>query len=599
MFRVNVRYNYEQLFLSMIIKYRIYIIFIIVMLAGSISSFAQDYLISTSNGDTIAACIGNFYDSGSNIGNYSDNEKYTVTFHAPAGERIIFDFTSLELRNEGGDTLRIFDGMDTLSTVIGTYTGESLSFTVASSDSALTFQFTSDGSLNNSGWEATISCCPIPITSTITGSNTECVNSTGVSYSVINTPGSIYDWVITGGTQINGTNTNNITVDWGSIADAASVKVIEDNGCTLGDTVFLNVTLNDLPVVSFSGLNTEYDLNLDGVQTLTGSPAGGTFSGPGISGNTFDPLAAGLGMHEIDYKYTDGNFCVNSDTLYTEVKNYDFIAGARTLTDLDNWYSGDAVYSTLTATADGSPGSCWNYGNDHTRWFKFQATTEHIAATFLTGGSYGTARRINAALWEADGTTQIGCNRYVYDYDSVVVQSPNLVPGNWYYISVTTGTGGYRGTFSLRVNDQVDYDYYEGAVELTDLSNWKSQDAIYTTLGATADGNAGSCWNYGNDYTRWFKFQATTSQIAATFLTDGSYGTARRINAALWEADGTTQIDCNRYASDFDSVSVQSPNLVPGNWYYISVTTGTGAYRGTFSLRVNDQVNYDYYEGAI
>ena len=48
---------------------------------------------------------------------------------------------------------------------------------------------------------------------------------------------------------------------------------------------------------------------------LTASPAGGTFSGTGItdaSNGTFDPAVAGAGTHTITYTYTDGNGCTNS-----------------------------------------------------------------------------------------------------------------------------------------------------------------------------------------------------------------------------------------------------------------------------------------------
>jgi hypothetical protein len=41
----------------------------------------------------------------------------------------------------------------------------------------------------------------------------------------------------------------------------------------------------------------------------TGSPAGGSYSGPGLAGNDFDPAAAGPGTHTIEYAYSDSNGC--------------------------------------------------------------------------------------------------------------------------------------------------------------------------------------------------------------------------------------------------------------------------------------------------
>jgi Zn-dependent metalloprotease len=46
----------------------------------------------------------------------------------------------------------------------------------------------------------------------------------------------------------------------------------------------------------------------DGAFALSGgSPAGGTYSGPGVSGGTFDPAVAGNGTHTLIYTYTSGN----------------------------------------------------------------------------------------------------------------------------------------------------------------------------------------------------------------------------------------------------------------------------------------------------
>ena len=60
---------------------------------------------------------------------------------------------------------------------------------------------------------------------------------------------------------------------------------------------------------SFTGLNATYS-TCDPQATLTGNPAGGGFSGPGITGNNFNPGAAGIGTHTISYfgAYTVNQF---------------------------------------------------------------------------------------------------------------------------------------------------------------------------------------------------------------------------------------------------------------------------------------------------
>ena len=74
----------------------------------------------------------------------------------------------------------------------------------------------------------------------------------------------------------------------------------------------VTAAVNPLPTVSISGLAGAYT-DADPAVTLVGSPAGGTFSGPGVSGNTFDPAAAGSGgPYTITYTYTDANGCSNT-----------------------------------------------------------------------------------------------------------------------------------------------------------------------------------------------------------------------------------------------------------------------------------------------
>ncbi|MEZ5083177.1 MAG: T9SS type A sorting domain-containing protein [Bacteroidales bacterium] len=57
-------------------------------------------------------------------------------------------------------------------------------------------------------------------------------------------------------------------------------------------------------------------------QLTGGTPAGGTYSGNGVSGGMFDPSAAGIGEHTITYTYTDPNFCTNTATALLTVTEF-------------------------------------------------------------------------------------------------------------------------------------------------------------------------------------------------------------------------------------------------------------------------------------
>ena len=106
-----------------------------------------------------------------------------------------------------------------------------------------------------------------------------------------------------------GATTQAITVN---TAGTFSVTVTDGNGCA-GTSASVITSVNPLPTVSFSGLAAAY-CTTDALVTLTGNPTGGTFSGPGITGNSFSPATAGAGTHSITYTYTDGNGCTNSSS---------------------------------------------------------------------------------------------------------------------------------------------------------------------------------------------------------------------------------------------------------------------------------------------
>lgn len=133
--------------------------------------------------------------------------------------------------------------------------------------------------------------------------DTYCVdNSTPVTLSATPTGGTFSGPGVSGNeftpSQANiGTNTLTYTYDDG-------------NGCITDETA--DVEIVDLPTVSFSGLGTDYCVDESSPVVLAGSPAGGTFTGPGITGTDFIPSDATAGTHTVTYEFTDGNGCTNT-----------------------------------------------------------------------------------------------------------------------------------------------------------------------------------------------------------------------------------------------------------------------------------------------
>jgi hypothetical protein len=118
------------------------------------------------------------------------------------------------------------------------------------------------------------------------------------------------------GTWSTGATTNSINVNSSGIYFVSNA-----NNCGSVNSNSITVSENALPTVSFTGLSASYSVVASSI-TLIGSPAGGTFSGPGISGNTFSPSMAGIGgPHTITYTYTDVNSCTNSSSQQTSISN--------------------------------------------------------------------------------------------------------------------------------------------------------------------------------------------------------------------------------------------------------------------------------------
>ena len=99
-----------------------------------------------------------FYDDGGPNGNYANNQDYTLTIYPKTkGDDIMVEFQEFETE-KGYDFLYIYDGTSTDATLIGSYSGTGTEgpgmISATNKDGALTFRFTSDSSVNKSGWKA-------------------------------------------------------------------------------------------------------------------------------------------------------------------------------------------------------------------------------------------------------------------------------------------------------------------------------------------------------------------------------------------------------------------------------------------------------------
>ena len=141
------------------------------------------------------------------------------------------------------------------------------------------------------------------------------LNSLGGNYSSIS-------WTTDGDGNFDDASIPNALYTHGSSDVGSMVELtvsVNGTGACSSETASdnLSVTIYQNPTISITGTAGPYltsDPDVDLTSVLTISPAGGTFSGIGISGNDFSPSTAGVGTHTITYSFTDGNGCNGSET---------------------------------------------------------------------------------------------------------------------------------------------------------------------------------------------------------------------------------------------------------------------------------------------
>lgn len=253
-------------------------------------------------GGTVTACIGKFYDSGGPDGDYGNSESLVMTIApATAGNIIQMTFSSFSTENSY-DKLYIYNGnSESAPQIAGSpFMGTNNPGTVLAQNAsgALTFKFTSDGSVTRPGWTAQWLCVdvtnpPVCSVNPIPANNATNINPLSpVTWN--NVPGA-FSYDIYFGTTLPDTPTANLTSNQYSPTMTANTtyvwKVVPKNNA--GDATGCSVwtfTTGDMPTVinmsntnfttcnglfyDSGGPNADYASSQDFTMTMTPATAG-------------------------------------------------------------------------------------------------------------------------------------------------------------------------------------------------------------------------------------------------------------------------------------------------------------------------------------
>jgi hypothetical protein len=143
-----------------------------------------------------------------------------------------------------------------------------------------------------------------------------------------------------------------------------------DNGTCIGQDV-VTVTVNPNISVSFNGLPSTICSNASEI-ILSSTPSGAVFSGPGVSGNKFDPGVAGIGTHTITATLTQGT-CVATTTSTINV-----VASP----EANFNYSQNGASVTMINSSTNATSYSWSFGDGGT------STQENPTHTYVTNGNF-------------------------------------------------------------------------------------------------------------------------------------------------------------------------------------------------------------------
>jgi gliding motility-associated-like protein len=284
----------------------------------------------------------------------------------------------------------------------GIFTGNGVSGYIFNPNSAsiganiVTYLYTDSNGCSNTT-TTSINVFPRPVVSHNTIAN-QCITNTTFNLTGGNPAGGYYF-----GNGVNNNQFNPQITGLGS--HTINYVFTSPEGCS--DTIDVVVNVTPLPLVDFpnpSGVcsnDTPFILN-------NGNPSGGTYSGNGVSNNTFNPSTAGAGTYQLTYTFTDNNNCTNSDIATIVVNQAPIITfntpplicinDSAILLDFalptngdfsGNGISNNYINPSITGSGNNTVSYTFTDVNNCTSVANFNLTIENIVASFTPDPSIG------------------------------------------------------------------------------------------------------------------------------------------------------------------------------------------------------------------
>jgi len=472
-------------------------------------------IFNMTNG-SVTTCSGNFYDSGSSSGSYQNNENFTETFYpSTPGSMIRFTFTSFSTES-GYDFLRIYNGTSTSATLIGTYQGTTGPTTVTASNTsgALTFNFTSDGSVISTGWSADVSCysTTVPPVADFSASSTSPVINTNVTFTDLSTniPTS-WSWSFSPNTvsYVSGTNsTSQNPIVQFTAAGSYQVSLTATNAYgsdTETKTGYINAA-NCIPCTSASNYASDEWISNVTFNTINNTSAGS------VGYQNFTSISTNVDLGGI---YNLSVTCTQTDS-WTEHcfaffdwnHDCDFADSGESV-DLGQVSTSASMNLNITIPTDALPGatrmrvslkynsnptSCeaFSYGQVEDYTVNVQSPTRNLHLTLFLEGLFNGSTMNKARNATGDQFTGLIADQITVELHNST--EPFMLAGGPYLVDISTS-----GIADISIPVALSSTYYVVVKHRNSIETWSASPLLFSSSDIYYNFSTSSTQAYGNN----------------------------------------------------------------------------------------------------